>query len=272
MHPRFLHFEAIENARDLGGIKTRDGRTVRSGRLLRCGNLSRATEHDIARLVKEFALSDVVDFRFPAEAAKDPDRVIPGVRYTALSTLPQKMIDGFSQGRVNHDEQPTNEEFVQMLVRFATDPRAQHIGRQMYPLILTEPHSQEYYGDFLRTVLQAKGGVVWHCSQGKDRAGLAAAFLLACLGVDRQGIIEDFNLSNEGFAAPLAMLSQKVRDMGGDQDALDFIQAMVGVSVKNFERGLNLIDEQFGSLESYITNQLGFSSAEQQALRDKYLL
>ena len=272
MNHRLISFDAIENARELGAIKTRDGRITRKGRLLRCGNLSRATDTDVERLLQVFSLTDVVDFRFPAEAGRDPDRIISGVRYTPLSTLPQSMIDGFSQGRVDEGEQPTNEEFAASLVHHARHPRAQELARRLYPAIITDPRSQRYYGDFLRTVLNAKGGILWHCSQGKDRAGLAAAFLLAALGADRETIIADFALSNKGFATPLAMLSLKVREMGGDQAALDFIQAMVGVSVKNFERGLSLIDEQYGSLEAYITNQLGFSPAEQEQLREKYLI
>ena len=265
-----LPFDAIENAREMGGLKTRDGRTVRHGLLLRCGNLSRATDADVERLQRDFRLSDIVDFRFDAEAAKDPDREIPGVRRTQLSTLSQRLIDGFSQGRVD-GEQPTNAEFAASLVHHAQHPQAQELARQLYPAIITDPRSQRYYGDFLRVVLQARGGVLWHCSQGKDRAGLAAAFLLGALGADRRTIVEDFNLSSEFFAMPLAMLSAKVRQLGGDQAALDFIQAMVGVSTENFERALDLIDTQYGSLDAYITNQLGFSPDEQRRLRDKYL-
>ena len=127
---RFIPFDAIENARELGGLPAAGGRTVRQGLLLRTGNLSRATDADAERLLREFNLTEVVDFRFPAEAAKDPDRVLPGVRYTALSTLPQRMIDGFSQGRVG-DEQPTNVQFAAMLVHYAMDPRAQELARQL---------------------------------------------------------------------------------------------------------------------------------------------
>ena len=49
---RKLTFEAIENARELGGLKTRDGRSVRRGALVRCGNLSRATDADVERLLR----------------------------------------------------------------------------------------------------------------------------------------------------------------------------------------------------------------------------
>jgi len=46
---------------------------------------------------------------------------------------------------------------------------------------------------------------------------------------------------------------------------------MVGVSTKNFEATLDLIDQQYGSMEQYLENQLGFSKEEQNLLRAKYL-
>ena len=95
------------------------------------------------------------------------------------------------------DEQPSNTQFVEILIQYAGDPHAQELARQLYPAIITDPRSQEYYGRFLRTVLEAEGGVLWHCSQGKDRAGLASAFVLAALGADRETIVADFDLSND---------------------------------------------------------------------------
>jgi protein tyrosine/serine phosphatase len=59
--------------------------------------------------------------------------------------------------------------------------------------------------------------------------------------------------------------------MGGGEEELAFIRAMVGVSRENFEATLDLIDQQYGSLSEYIENQLGFSKEEQQQLRLKYL-
>ena len=40
---RELRFEGIPNCRDLGGIRTKDGRVVREGLLLRSAHLARAT-------------------------------------------------------------------------------------------------------------------------------------------------------------------------------------------------------------------------------------
>lgn len=47
--------------------------------------------------------------------------------------------------------------------------------------------------------------------------------------------------------------------------------SMVGVSTANFEAALDLIDQQYGSMEQYLENQLGFSKEEQMQLRAKYL-
>jgi protein-tyrosine phosphatase len=120
-------------------------------------------------------------------------------------------------------------------------------------------------------VLNAKGGVLWHCSQGKDRAGWASAFLLATLGASRETIVEDFDLSNQSYAWQVEALTAKVQGKDGSEDAVAFIRAMVGVSRENFEATLDLIDQKYGSLSQYIENQLGFSKEEQQQLRTKYL-
>ena len=168
------------------------------------------------------------------------------------------MIDGFSSGRPDA-EQLNSKDFAASLVRYASVPQAQALARRLYPSIVMDPQSRRYYGDFLRGVLNAPGGSLWHCSQGKDRAGLAAAYLLTALGADRATILDDFGKSNEYYAPFVAALSAQVVRTGGDKDATDFIQAMVGVSVTNFIAALDLIDEKYGSLPLYVENQLGFT-------------
>ena len=81
-----------------------DGRTVRTGMLVRSGCLAKATDSDVAVLKEKYRLSDVFDFRFEAEVNAAPDRIIDGVSYTHLSTL----------------------------------PKAQTMARQLYPAIVTD--------------------------------------------------------------------------------------------------------------------------------------
>ena len=68
------------NARDLGGIETKDGRTLKYGRLIRSGMLSRLDDNDMAYL-KNAGLCTVVDFRTAAERMQKPDRLPEGTEY-----------------------------------------------------------------------------------------------------------------------------------------------------------------------------------------------
>ena len=267
---RAIAFEEIENARDMGTLAMQDGRIVRMGTLVRSGCLARATDGDVAVMKEKYHLTNVFDFRFEAEANAAPDHIIDGVSYTHLSTLPKAFIQGFSSSRPDSTKMDTRD-MLAVLMKYAFDPKAQAMARKLYPAIVTDSTAQHYYGDFLRGVLNAKGGVLWHCSQGKDRAGWASAFLLAALGASRETIVEDFDLSNQSYARAVETMTAKVREQGGSDEAVAFIRAMVGVSRENFETTLDLIDQRYGSLSGYIENQLGFSKEEQQQLRTKYL-
>ena len=279
---RAIAFEGIENARDMGTLVMQDGQTVRTGMLIRSGNLSKATDGDVALLKGTYHLTNVFDFRFEAEANGAPDRIIDGVSYTHLSTLPNAFIQGFSSSRAERlrvGEQSSGitakmdtRDMVAMLMKYAFDPKAQTMAQKLYPAIVTDSTAQHYYGEFLRGILRAEGGVLWHCSQGKDRAGWASAFLLAALGADRETIVADFDLSNQSYAPQVEALTAKVQEKNGGNEAIAFIRAMVGVSRENFEATLDLIDQRYGSLSAYIENQLGFSKEEQRLLRAKYLI
>ena len=269
---RAIAFDGIENARDMGTLVMHDGQTVRTGMLIRSGCLAKATDSDVAVLKKKYQLSNVFDFRFEAEANAAPDRIIDGVSYTHLSTLPKAFIEGFASSGRSDTASVDMKDMVKVLMKYAFDPKAQTMARKLYPAIVTDSLAQCYYGTFLRGVLRAKGGVLWHCSQGKDRAGWASAFLLAALGADRETIVEDFDLSNQSYARQVEAMTAKVREQGGGQEAVAFIRAMIGVSRENFEATLDLIDQKYGSLSDYIENQLGFSKEEQQQLRMKYTI
>ncbi len=267
---RVLHFDGIENARELGGLVMQDGRTIRTGKLVRSGELSNASDADVSLLKSRFDLSDVYDFRFERERSSKPDREIDGVTNTWLSTLPQAFVDAFSSGRAD-TAVVQSAGLLETVASYAFNPKAQELADRLYPAIVMDPTSQKRYGEFLQGVLDAEGGVLWHCSQGKDRCGLGSAFVLAALGASRKTIVEDFALSNVSYAPAVEALSARIVEKGGTEAELRFIRSMIGVSVENFESTLDLIDAQYGSLSDYLEKALGFTAQDQKKLRDKLL-
>ena len=154
---RVIAFEGIENARDMGSLVMQDGRTVRFDMLIRSAHLSQATDADVAVLKEQYHLSDVFDFRFDAEAATAPDRVIDGVSYTHLSTMPKAFVEAISSSGGSGSGQTDTRDLAAIAINKAFDPNAQKMARLLYPAIVTAPEAQACYGEFLRGVLNAKG-------------------------------------------------------------------------------------------------------------------
>ena len=68
-----IPFEGLRNTRDLGGLPAADRRRVKPALLLRSGALRKAAESDLARLLADYRLEGVVDFRTEVERDKEPD-------------------------------------------------------------------------------------------------------------------------------------------------------------------------------------------------------
>ena len=67
MTDRWIELDGLVNMRDLGGLPTRDGGRTASGRLIRSDNLQDLTDADVARLVDELGVSDIIDLRAEVE-------------------------------------------------------------------------------------------------------------------------------------------------------------------------------------------------------------
>ncbi|MGL4742765.1 MAG: tyrosine-protein phosphatase [Dermatophilaceae bacterium] len=67
MTDRWITLEGLVNMRDVGGLPTAAGGRTQPRRLIRSDNLQDLTEADIAHLVDEFGVTDIVDLRTEAE-------------------------------------------------------------------------------------------------------------------------------------------------------------------------------------------------------------
>ena len=258
---------SVANARELGGIVLPDGRRVRHGLLLRGGNLSVASKDDLLRLRTAFPLTHDFDFRTEAEVTIAPDPPLPGIRFVWLPAIdPDTEKPGISalpQDAYRHLDV--------WLIENAQDEMVQRVARRLYNDMVVNEYTQLQYAAFLQMVTAAEGAVYWHCSQGKDRTGLAAAFLLAALGADRETIMADYEISNDYYHDITARIIQEVRARSGNDDAVAVIQTFIGVNPEYFSGALDLIDKKYGSMQNYLTNQLLLSENDMARLRDRLL-
>ena len=67
-----------------------------------------------------------------------------------------------------------------IIVMVAFNDKAQKVVKEMYPTLFFHPECQKQYAKFFREVLATENGaILYHCTQGKDRTGVASALLLA---------------------------------------------------------------------------------------------
>ena len=263
-------FDNIVNARDLGGLVGAGGRTVKPHRLLRTAHLHDATPADLARLHDEYHLARIFDFRSFGEAEALPDQDVEGATHHLLPTI------DLSAERLT--EQPIPQEaFLDLeahIVNYSFYPEVQKMAANMYPSLIRSEYSQLQYATFLRLIVESPedSGMLWHCFQGKDRTGWGAAFLLSALGVDREAIIADFDLSNTAYRELVAFLNAQVEARGGGEPEKEVILAFMGVSTPNFIRTLDLIDREFGGMMNYLHEQLFLAHDDIQLLRKRFLV
>lgn len=256
-----ISITSIHNARQLGGYRI-GNKQIKDGLLLRTARLSGLSEEDSTLLADRYRVQCIYDFRGQEESLTAPD-VIPGSsRYMNLSI---SLDEGGDRSAFKADSEA---EMIGMLLKYADNPIIQDLCAHMYDKILFEESSQEVYRRFfadLVTVNPEDGAVLWHCTQGKDRAGCASALLLSALGAERGLIMADFNLSKEYYDPYVATINIE------NETQSHVINTLISVNPVVFEEALDKIDERYGSLRNYLTECIGVTPEMMEILRERYL-
>ena len=147
------------------------------------------------------------------------------------------------------------------------------MAEDMYPSLIRSEYSQLQYAAFLRLIIETPEdrGILWHCFQGKDRTGWGAAYILFALGVEREEVIADFDLSNTAYRRLVAALDAQIDARGGGEAEKEVVQAFMGVSTRNFIRTLDIIDREYGGMQQYLHEQLFLTHEDIQLLRRRFL-
>jgi protein-tyrosine phosphatase len=234
-YERLLPTENLFNVRDLGGYAAGTGRQVKWGLLFRAGDLYEPSDGDLALLEKK-GIRTIVDFRGEQEAAHAPDCKIATVKKAVV--LPLDAGNMMDLGRVERGV--SGETLMEELYRILADE-----GRPQYR-------------EFFKIISDKENApLLFHCSAGKDRTGLAAALILSALGVDRELIYQDYVLSH-------TCLKDKYRAWF---EKAPHLEPVMSVRRSYLEAALARIDQDFGGMERYLKTELG---ADIGLLRELY--
>ena len=256
-----IGMSSVHNARQLGGYVIGD-KQIKKDLLLRTARLSALSAGDSLLLTEKYKVQCIYDFRSAGEIQTAPD-VIPGdSRHLPLS-ISFSDNGGQADYKVESDAQ-----MIQMLLENAEHPKIQAMCEVMYDKIFFDESSQVVYRQFFADLLTLDpndGAVLWHCTQGKDRAGCASAMLLAALGAERDLIVADFTLSKHYYDPHTAKIPTATE---AQQKA---ISTLISANPTIFEATLDKVEARYGSLANYLTECIGVTPEMMETLREKFL-
>ena len=269
---QFLPVRGIVNARELGGYVVKDGMVVKDRMLIRTAHLAGATDEDL-QFLSGIPVTKIIDFRMETEKQGTADRMFSCAAYVALP------VDGSGNAAAEMTEEEKKKftgqkkfEIKQFVVFAAFNEKAQKIALGMYPTLLFNPECQRQFARFFRQVLDTENGaVLYHCSQGKDRTGIASCLLLAALGADKETIVADFDATNKVYERDVKKYCRRVRLLGGKEDEIAVVKSILGCNTEIFVKTLDRIDREYGSMEAYLKGPMGLTDEDIRILRQRYL-
>lgn len=235
-----LPMEGGYNFRDMGGIPNVDGRRVKWGMLFRADDLSELSDSDLLYL-ESIPVTSVIDFRAIAETRRTPDRLPVGVRFTYPISISRMNLT--TEGVQSKLEESNMDMYM----------------KSMYRQLISDPVCVKAYRTFFK-ILQHRlsAPIVFHCSAGKDRTGMAAALILYALGVDEKIIMEDYLASRVYLADKYqSVIARFPRS-----------ESMFTVKKSFLQAGINQMKREHGSVEAFLTNVLNVNL---DRMKDMYL-
>lgn len=271
MEQNIVHIQGMPvNFRDLGGIRTMDGKQVAYGRILRSGDLSGLSEEAAEVLEQQYHLRHILDLRTEEERNAFPDLEVPGAEYHVLDLFGKGgRLGGSLKDGVGSREQ------MEML----QDIEQVHLYMErLYRSYITTATVRTALKRLIDIFLETESGaVLFHCFAGKDRTGISAAVLLTVLGASKEDIMEDYLATNELRKEANRMMLAGLRKQMEAKGESDFqnkekaVAAALNVDQRYLLASYETAEETYGSFENYIREGIGLSEEDCRKLRKLYL-
>lgn len=249
-----MHIPGLPNFRDMGGHRTGHGTTIAPGRLFRSVDLSRL-EPAGGQALHDLGIRRVIDLRTTAEIEKRPNLLPDGMSTVHLDVLADAgATTGAQMAKVLADPG--------RLTEILGGGAAAERMTGTYRNIVTLPSALRSYRELFLGLAregESTGGILFHCTTGKDRTGWAAASLMLLLGVDEDAVVEDYLRTNADLLPALQPVLDRFAEQGGDPDAL---LPVLGVREEYLRTALDEVDALYGGIRGYATDGLGLTGQD----------
>ncbi|MEU6982286.1 tyrosine-protein phosphatase [Streptomyces sp. NPDC046324] len=251
----------VRNFRDVGGLPTVDGGSVRFGRLFRSGHLAHATEEDAAFL-STLGLHTIFDFRNAADVKiEGPDVELPGVRNVNIPL--NDPADGKEFWKL------VRSGGVEQLRGILGDGKAAARMSDSYREIIVERTAE--HSRVLHALAEDSVPALMHCAAGKDRAGLSIAVSLLAVGVEREAIEADYVKSNEPHRRYKVQRSATTAEAMAPE-VMELLSPLFDARIAYLRAAFETMEQTWGTVERYLTDGLKLSPETRARLRERLVV
>lgn len=263
MHIKRLKLKKLFNTRDLGGIPTCDG-VIARGKLIRSGKLYKIPDCTVQAL-KSMNVRTVIDLRIFTECEEAPDTLWEGLKYVHLPVLCT------ATPGITREKSMTKTMAIESRRIKDEFGNADNYMVQMYRSVLFSEEPKRYLRQALRLIVENEDCILWHCSGGKDRAGILAMLVEGILGVDEKIILQDYVASHYFqrarffwnrfglIIAPVYLRFKKI------------LFGMMAAKAGYIKTPIDEINKKYGSITGYCKAELGITDEDIALMKQKYV-
>lgn len=233
--PSILRLESGNNFRDLGGNRGADNRPIKHGLLFRSGSLDKLSEKDLI-LLAENKVKHIIDYRDKGEAQANPDKLWNNVHYYHVPA--------------NSCDNEKYDNWQNLITVNLSTFNAQNFMLELYRHLPFNNLAYKQLVELLKNPVN--GGIVQHCTVGKDRTGVGSALVLFALGL--------MNLQ----------LLKQMASQYSDQ-ALNQLTCILSAKEEFIQTALSNIRQRYGSNENWLEQEYGLDQTECEKLREHFL-
>ncbi|MBA4492838.1 tyrosine-protein phosphatase [Paenactinomyces guangxiensis] len=247
-------FDRLYNFREIGGLKTHDGRRMKSGVLFRSDELSQLSGKDLEKL-KQLNLKSICDLRSSGERKSKPDR-FPHNQGTNMVHVPIQDISRI--------------DFLKWLAGKSGSIDFNKLIKDFYRRMAFECTAQ--INQVITLISDERNlPVLIHCKGGKDRTGYISALIQLLVGVPYQTVLEEYMLSNDLIGPRMKKIERYIRWMTLFQISSDRMKPLLEVRREYLDEIYGDILKKYGSVEEYLRvacglNQRCISNLQQNLL------
>ncbi|MCI5723215.1 MAG: tyrosine-protein phosphatase [Erysipelotrichaceae bacterium] len=251
----------ITNFRDLGGVKTQDGRVVKTGLLYRSCYLGWMNEDELEHL-KQIGIHTVFDLRTSYEAYESPDPIMDGIKLYRVSGMRDRNGEGvdFSPYGIH-----------KMIIDDQSSPTVLHEHmHQLYRDMMFRNESFMFLLELLKDMDNFP--LLFHCATGKDRTGALAILIYQLLGVSIEDMMHDYLQSNVAYHDRIQQALEKHHDEIRLNPSLK--QRIVMEAGVDEAMGKEMIDgilKQYSSYDEFFLKEYGIDTNRKEEIRNQLL-